>query len=421
MKQILKRLIIQFQERGLPKDLIPREVNLSPFLKTRNAMVVTGPRRAGKTYLMFQIMKELRRPLREIIYINFEDNVLVDFTPANFEDIITAYKELYPHETPVIFLDEVHNIPRWEIFARKLVDNHYRVFITGSNAQLLSKEYATRLGGRYLELEIFPLTFREYLKFRGVDYDSNVLYSDRSFQLISLFETYMNFGGFPEVTLADDDLLKEKLISSYFKTAFFRDIINRFKIRDDTLFEIILKKAAENIGNPFSFRSIRNKLTPLGYNVSPKTIIQYFDYAVNGYLLVPSYLKRESVLKREVERKMYFIDNGYLQSFYAEKNQSKKLENIVALNLRFQGHSLQYFRNTVEIDFLLSDSTPVQVCFDLSPKDTSRREVKALIKYLNLMGRKNGYILTWNETQTFEQKGKTINILPAWYFLLFRV
>ncbi len=418
MKEILKSLIIRFQENGLPQDLAQRDVNLAPFLETNNAVVISGPRRAGKTYLMFQIMAELNHPLTEIIYINFEDNVLVDFTPKNFEDILTAYKELFPEKRPVLFLDEIHNVPKWELFVRKLVDTRHKVFVTGSNAQLLSKEYATRLGGRYLEAQIFPLNFKEFLKFKNFEYDQNILYSDRRFQVLSLFEEYVNLGGFPEVTLTQNPVLKEKLIDSYFKTAFFRDIVDRFKIKDETLFEIILKKTAENVGQPFSYRSIQNKLQPLGYRVSSKTIIKYYDYAVKGFLLIPSFLKRESMVQREKERKVYFIDNGYLQTFFITANMSKKLENAVAVNLFSNGKSLFYFRNTMEIDFVLRESVPVQVSYHLSEPATLKREVNSLVKYLDYVGADVGYILTWNDSNTIEQGGKTVKILPCWYFLL---
>lgn len=419
MKEILKTLILRFQERGLPDDLVMREINLSPFLQTKNALVITGPRRAGKTYLMFQIMKELNIPIRDVIYLNFEDNVLVDFTPKNFEDILTAYKELHPNKTPHLFLDEVHVVPQWELFVRKLVDNRYRVFVTGSNAQLLSKEYATQLGGRYLEVKVFPLNFREFLKFKNEQFDRQILYSEYRFKILSLFEEYVNSGGFPEVTLAENPVLKEKLIDAYYKTAFFRDIVERFKIKDETLFEIVLKKTAENIGKPFSFRSIRNNLLPLGYSVSPKTIIHYLEYAIKGYLLLPSNLFRESLASRVRERKMYFIDNGYLQTFFVSRNMSKKLENTVAANLFFSGKTLRYFRNSMEIDFILEEKIPLQVSYQLSEPLTFQREVNGLAQYLNHAGSDIGYILTWNETDTLKQNGKKIRILPAWYFLLF--
>jgi predicted AAA+ superfamily ATPase len=361
----------------------------------------------------------MKRPMQDYVYLNFENNVLADFTSRNFEDILIAYKELYGNRSPVLFLDEVHRIPQWELFVRKLVDTRYRVFITGSNARLLSQEYATHLGGRYLELEIFPLTFREFLQFKNISYNEHILYSDQRFEILTQFEEYLQLGGFPEIVLTQNRLLKEKLIETYFKTAFFRDIVDRFKIRDEILFEIILKKTAENIGQPFSFRSIKNKLHTLGFRVSPKTIVQYFDYAIRGYLLVPSYLRRESVVQKEKERKMYFIDNGYLGTYYLSPNRGKILENAVALNFRFNGEKLFYFRNTLEIDFVMKDEIPVQVTYDFSDETTQQREIRGLFRYLQFTGKKEGYILTWNDSAHLEQEGKQIHIVPAWYFLLF--
>ena len=414
-------MILRFQETGIPNDLVPRNVDLSPLLETKNAVVISGPRRAGKTYFMFQIMKALQKPIKDIVYINFEDNVLVGFLPGDFEDILRAFKELYPHSKPILFLDEVHIVPQWELFVRKLVDTRHKVFVTGSYAEPLSREYATKLGGRYLEQEIFPLSFKEFLRFKDINFDKNVLYSDHRYHILDAFEEYVTYGGFPEVTLSENPLLKEKLLDSYFKTAFFRDIVDRFKIRDGRLFEIILKKAAENVGQPFSFRSILNKAQNLGYKASLKTIVNYFELATRGYLLLPSYLKRESVVQREKERKFYFIDNGYLKTFFISANLGRLLENAVATNLYFATKSLHYFRNKMEIDFVLEKSFPVQVVYNLSDESTFRREIQALIKYLNLTGQKNGLLLTWNEANTFEEGEKRIQLLPAWYYLLFKL
>ncbi len=421
MKELLKQLILAFQERGIPEPLIDREVELSPYIKTKNAVVITGPRRAGKTYLMFQLMKALQKPIDQYVYINFEDNVLVDFTSKDFENILIAYKELYPNRKPILFLDEVHVVPKWELFVRKLVDTGYRVFITGSNAQLLSKEYATRLGGRYLELSIFPLSFKEFLKFKTISVAPNILYSEKRFEILSQFEEYLSFGGFPEIALSPSVLLKKKLIEAYYNTAFFRDIVDRFNIRDETLFEILLKKTAENVGSPFSFRSIKNKIQSLGFRVSTKTILQYFQYAIQGYLLVPSLLLRESVIKKEIERKMYFIDTGYLGTFYSTPNIGKKFENAVALNLYFNGIGLQYFRNTFEIDFVLPNKYPIQVCYELHQAETKQREIISMVKFLNYINHPTGYLLSWNEHETITIEGKRIVIIPAWYFLLFNL
>jgi len=419
MKEILKNLILRFQESGIPRDLIHRDLDLEPYLHTYNAVVIAGPRRAGKTYLLFQFMATMMRDLREIIYLNFEDNVLVDFTFSDLEQILVAYQELYPGRKPSLFLDEVHNIPRWELFVRKLVDRKYRVFVTGSNAELLSKEYATKLGGRYLELEVFPLSFKEFLKFKKVTYDEKVLYSDVAYQLLALFREYIDYGGFPEVVLAQDPVLKEKLIEAYFRTATYRDVLRRYKIKDEVGFEIVLKKTAENIGKPFSFRSVVKKLRPLGYHLGTQTIINYYDYAVKGYLLFPASQWRESMLKRESERKMYFVDNGYLRTFLVTENLSKKFENTVARYFYFDKKKLYYFRSACEIDILAGDMAPIQVSYSLSSPEAEEREIKCLWKYLDLTDSSAGYILTWNERRTIRRGDKRIYVLPFWYISLF--
>ncbi|MCC7552501.1 ATP-binding protein [Candidatus Micrarchaeota archaeon] len=412
MKNEIKKIILEFQQNGIP-DFISRETKISSLLKTGMALIITGPRRAGKSYLMFQLMKETKLPMEQIVYINFEDNRLAEFNYKNFEDIIDAYKELSELK-PVFFLDEIHIIDKWWLFIRRLVDQKYVVCITGSNAKLLSKEYATHLAGRGIEHLQLPLTFTEYLKFKKIKKpDKNILFSNKRFEINNLFKDYLIYGGFPSVVLSEEN--QKKILNSYFNTVVYRDIITRYNITDEGAFNIFLKKLAENIGNPFKYAGIERLMHQVGLDITRKTLINYSQYANNAFFIFKSIDIRSSVKRREMERKIYLVDNGYLHLFYSDNDLGKPLENAVAIWIYNHYKELNYFRENEEIDFILPNGIPIQVCCDT----TNEREIKSLLKYMEYSKQKKGYIITLDEDKIIKENNIEIHILPAYYAFLY--
>jgi predicted AAA+ superfamily ATPase len=416
MRETIKKIILELHDQGLPLYK-KRDKDLKSLFNTGMAVVIIGPRRAGKSYFMYQIMDELKRPIKDYICINFEDNRLADFTYKNFDDILIAYNELYPNKKPIFFLDEVHNVDKWWLFVRRLVDKKYEVFITGSNAHLLSKEYSTHLGGRALETVLFPLSFKEFLKFKNINYDKNIIHSNKRFKILNEFKEYIAFGGFPQLVLNKNKDAKQMILNSYFNTVVYRDIIARYNIEDENVFKLFLKKVAENVGNPFTYRSLENIIRSLDYDVTRKTLINYSEACIEAFFILKSTVAKESVKKREMQRKAYLIDTGYLKLFYTNENFGKLLENSVATYFYTKYNKLNYFRGKNEVDFILPDNTPVQVCYDLDA--AYDREIKALIGYLKLKNKKTGYIITWNKYDEIKKQGYKIKLIPAYYFMLF--
>ncbi len=414
VKETIKKIITEFHERGLP-NLIERDID-KQLLNLPLAKVIVGPRRAGKTYVLFQIMKEMEKKgksIKDFIYINFEDNRLIDFNYKNFEDIIEGYAELYPSKKPIFFLDEIHNIRGWEFFVRRLVDQKYNVYITGSNAHLLSNEYATKLGGRYVEIQIYPLNFKEFIKFKGIRITKNIFYSHKRFFLLKYFNEYIRWGGFPEVVLLTTSE-KEAVLKAYLDSVIYRDIISRYKIQDTKIIELLVKKLAENITNPFSFSSIVKKIKTLGFNTNVKTISSYYSYLLESFFIINATQKKESFLKREMERKAYFIDNGYLSLFYMNKNKDKLLENVIARYTAEKLGQVVYYRNKYEIDFA---DIPMQVTYELT-EDNRKREIDGLLNYMAKTDKKKGIVITYNQENIEEKGGMKIYIIPAYKYLL---
>ncbi len=415
MRETIKRMIAEFHEKGIPKDLVPRDVNHRLF-RLPHAKIIVGPRRVGKTYLLFQIMKtylEEGKQIEDFIYINFEDNRLIDFTYHNFEDILEAYKQLYPGRKPILFLDEIHNVEKWEYFVRRLVDQKYKVFLTGSNAHLLSKEYATKLGGRYVEIPLYPPSFREFLRFKGIDLNPRYIYSDKRHHLLKHFDEYLRYGSLPETIFLDPEE-KRVVLRHYLDSVIYRDIISRYRIEDSKLLELMIKKLSENLTNPFSFNSIVKKLKAIGYKTNVKTISTYYSYLTEVFLIINATQMRESVLKKEMERKAYFMDNGYLSILYIGENKGKLLENLIAQHVYKKRGRLLYYKNRHEIDFA---EEPAQVTDSLT-SDNLDREVEGLFRFMEKMKKRKGYIITYDQEETIKKGSRTIHILPAWRYLL---
>ncbi|MCD6549180.1 ATP-binding protein [Candidatus Micrarchaeota archaeon] len=418
MREVIKTIIKEFHDDGLPKDVVQRDFDRH-LICLKLAKIIVGPRRAGKTYLLFQIMRELMSKgyeIEDFIYINFEDNRLIDFTYRNFEDILEGYREMYPSKKPILFLDEIHNVDKWEFFVRRLVDKKYSVYLTGSNAHLFSKEYATKLGGRYVEIKLYPASFKEFLRFKGMKVKKGWIYSKDRFKIIKFFDEFLKYGGFPEVINLDKKS-KEIVLKQYLDTVLYRDVISRYNVEDSKLLEFLIKKLAENVTNPFSFSSIVRKLKAIHYKTNVKTLSKYYSYLTDSFLIINTPLLRDSLLKREMERKTYFVDNGYLHQFYIKENKDKLLENMIAVHLLRERGRIYYLRNGYEIDFVDSSYPPIQVTYELN-EDNREREVRPLLRYMEKHGIKKGYIITYNQEETIKDGNKKIQVLPAYKFLL---
>ena len=425
-KEILKTIIREFHTRKLPA-LIKRNLSL-PF-NSRKIITVIGPRRAGKTYLLYQhILTLIEKGIKKekILYINFEDERLELF-PQTLDFIIQAYRELYPGlnlEECYFFFDEVQNVEGWEKFIRRIYDTISKnIFITGSNSKLLSQEIATSLRGRTVKYELFPLNFREFLKFKNFDFDINLDFYDpeKKAMLINLFKEYLLFGGFPEIPFLEEEL-KIKTLQEYFEVMLYKDIAERYKIKDTLILKYFLKKIAENTGKFLSINKIYNELKSLGLKVSKDTLYKYLDFAENAYFIKLVKKHYKSLIKSELaEKKVYLIDSGMLRSIrhLGEEGKDVLLETVIFKELFILNSEVVCFKEKKECDFVVNQNMAIQVCFSLQNESTLKRELEGLkeaCKYFNL---KEGYIITFDEKADLEiDKKLKVHIIPAYEFIL---
>ncbi len=413
-KDIFKKLIIEGQEFVRDVEVIPRDIDI----EKEGNYVFTGSRRAGKTYVMYQIAHELvqKEEMDKIVFINFEDERLIGLEAKDLGQILEAYYQLYGSvKKPIIFLDEIHILQGWEKFVRRLADQKYNVFVTGSNARMLSLDIATTLGGRFIIKEIFPLSFDEFVRFRGLEFDERMLYSQDRHKLAALFKEYFYFGGFPEVIGFQN---KKQYLSNLFQKLFYGDIIARNNIKNVQALRLLLKKLAESTCDEISFTRLANIIKSAGIRVGTATLIEYVRFLQDAYLVFSLRNVKSKFTERESVRKFYFIDTGILNLFLLNP-ETKLLETLVFNYLhRKDREELFYYRENYEVDFFVKSGSLIQVSYDISASATQERELKSLVKAAEKLGVKDLKIITYDVEDSLEYKGYGIVVLPAWKWML---
>ena len=413
-KTLLKQIILRQQEFISSLSIIDRGV---VFEQNVNYVLV-GMRRAGKSYLLYsQIQKlvELGENIERMLFINFEDERINGMQQGDLHLILEAYSELFEHQ-PIIFLDEIQNVKGWEHFARRLADEKYRVYITGSNAQMLSKEMAGALGGRYMVKEVFPFSFAEFLKYQGLNLTKNWLYESTKNDVVRLFNDYFYEGGLSEVF---DVVDKRSWLTSLYHKVIYGDVVLRMGLKSDTTLRLIMKKLAESVLQPMSIQRMKNILDSVGTRTTRETISQYISYLNDAYLTFSISNINNSLSEREGIKKHYFFDNGILNLFLSQ-SASKLLENLVAITLfKKFGADLYYYNQNVEVDFIEKESgLAMQVCYDLNDEETKKREIKALVAINKIFTLKDNIIVTRDTRDEFVVNDIKIKVIPIWEFLL---
>ena len=413
-KDLIKDIIVENQRFISSVSFFERDYAFEDVLN----YVLVGLRRAGKSYLLYQRIHQLLEKghrMEEICYFNFEDDRLGIMTLADLDIIKSAYEEMFDTQ-PVFFFDEIQVVEGWEKFARRLADQKYRVYITGSNAKMLSSEIATTLGGRYMIKEVFPLSFAEYLSFLGINVkEKNALHLYRK-EIVKHFETYFRFGGLPEVMNVAD---KRSWLSGLFNKVFFGDLIARYDIRNDFGLRILAKKLAESVKQPSSYNRLANVVSSTGKKTSTDTVIDYVNYMCESWLLLPLENIIGKLTERNTQRKYYFVDNGILNLFLPDPETSL-LENMVAINLiRKYKNEVCFYHNGVEVDFYLPEQKKlIQVSYSLQDESAFQRETEALAKVSKRLEVNDLMIVTKDEETVLEKGGKTIQVVPLWKWLL---
>ncbi len=414
-KEQIKQIIGENQE--FVKDITFME---RPFtFEDAGNYVFLGIRRAGKSYLMYQRIHQLLNKghtIEEILYINFEDERFIGLKSEELNDIKLAYEETFPYQ-PIFFLDEIQVVDGWEKFVRRLVDKKYRVYVTGSNAKMLSSEIATTLGGRFLIQEVYPYSFREFLLSQDIILKTNWLYTPSlRNEVVRTFDAYFYNGGFPELIAFKD---KRSWLSGLYQKIFFGDLVARYALRNSDSMSLLVKKLAESVMQPSSYNRLKNIVSSAGESVGVRTVIDYVGYLEETWLIfsIENYAARFA--ERESNRKYYFIDNGILNLFIFNP-ETLLLENLVAVSLyRMVGKELYFYNQNVEVDFYIPDQKwLVQASYNISDTQTFTREVNGLLKTAKFLKAEKLQIVTRNEERTVEQDGFIIEVIPIWKWMI---
>ena len=382
--------------------------------------VLIGLRRAGKSTLLYKIVQDLianGTDWNQIIYINFEDERLSEFSVNDFNDILSVQAEM-SDKKGWFFLDEIQNIDGWEKFARRLSDSKEHAFITGSNAKMLSAEIENRLGGRYLTKYVTPYNFREYLTARKIDFsDKAILATKESGKIKREMETYFYFGGFPENLEYKN---KREYVSSIYQKILLGDIATRHGIRNNTGLRLLIKKIAESVKDEVSYSKLHNILKTIGVSISKDIVIDYVGYAQQSFLIFAIRNYFSKFVDKETTPKYYFNDNGLLNLFL-NKEEAKLLENLVAINLWNKYKDNVYYLKGQNLDadfFVEKTGAVIQVAY--SAKNISNnRETKTLVEAAKtLKEAKKFIIITYEEENELTVDGVKIEIIPIWKWLI---
>lgn len=414
-KDLIKLLISEYQSYVSGVELIPRDVEFVDGLN----YVFVGLRHAGKSYLMFQRIAQLieqGHKKEEILYFNFEDDRIDSLEVKDLDLIKTCYEEMYDSR-PIFFLDEIQLVDRWEKFARRLADQKYQVYITGSNAKMLSSEIATTLGGRYMIYEVHPYSLKEYLKASGIDIlEKNAMFVFGK-QIVKLTNTYFQHGGLPETVGMKET---RSWMSNLFSKIFFGDLVARYRIRNDYALRVMIRKMAESVKQPLSYNRIASIVSSTGKKLSTDAAIDYIGYMTDTWLILPYENLYGKLQDKETNRKYYFTDNGLLHLFLVDANTSL-LENIVAVTLRRKYGDGSYFWNSknAEVDFVVpEEKLAVQVSYSMTDANTSKREIDGLIKLHSIQPISRMIVVTMEEENLIEKDGFHIELVPLWKWLL---
>ena len=417
-KNILKTIIADNQVEVPRYKVIPRDFEFEELVN----YVFVGIRRAGKSFLLYQRIQQLLAQgvqWDEILYINFEDERLVDMSLEDLNLLLEVHLETYGKK-PILFLDEIQNIAGWEKFARRIADTKHRVYITGSNAKMLSQDIQTTLGGRYIPVDVHPYNFKEFLNANEISLnEKSLLSTEGKAQVLRKFNDYFYYGGFPENAGFTG---KRDYLSSVYQKIYLGDIALRHSVDNTFALRIMFKKLGESVKQPLSFTRIANIISSTGARVGTQTVINYVEYAKDAWLISSIQNIAGKLVDKELNPKYYFTDNGILNLFLLDGNTSL-LENLVATHLlrKFGRNDTVFFYNKgIEVDFYIPDeTTAIQVCYSLDNNDTTfDREVKALLKITEVLECSKLLIITRDSEKVLEIDKKTIEVIPVWKWLL---
>ncbi len=414
-KEVLRQVVIkQKNELNLQENTVRREIldRILDSFSDERIIILTGMRRCGKSTLLKQIM----RNKSGWCYINFEDERLIDFKAQEFEALNEVLIESYGPSI-IYFFDEIQNVDKFETFLRRLQDEGKKIVITGSNASLMSKEFGTKLTGRYKSFEVYPFSFREFLSFKNITFakdDSYII--QKKVKMQTLFQEYLDSGGLPEYLKNRD----EDYIRTLYENILYKDIIVRYSIKKEKITKELVNILATNVSSKFTYNSLKKTLG-MGNAI---TVKEYISYLSNSYLFF-ELLKFSHSLRRQLNspRKIYLVDQAFNKvcGINFTPNKGRNLENAVFIELKRDKKDIYYYSNNNECDFLVKEGNSVtkaiQVCYLLD--DTNRdREINGLKDAMDEFMINEGLILTLEQTEEIAIDDKIIRVLPAYRWMI---
>lgn len=430
LRNIFQSIIALHQEE-IPLSLHERSLQL-PLNKQR-IVTVTGVRRCGKSSLLHLTINRLLASgvdKEQILYIGFDDERLANMDVSDFDEILQAYRLMYPDRplsSVYMFFDEIQIVKGWELFVLRVYKSYCKnVYVTGSTAQMLSGEMSSALRGWPDEYTEYPLSFKEFIAFKGIK--ANRYTEEGAALMANMFNSYLLTGGFPQAVLANVETERVKLLQAYFNTMLFRDMIEHYNISaSPSVVRYFLKRVFNNITKPSSVNNIYNDLKSQGLKLSKDSLYQWLDYACNIFLLhkVPKYSK--SIIKQSTSLSKYYVaDFALAKSVLLPQSEEKgkALENAVYMHLARhlnENEQIYYFNEGAECDFVIANDEGVkeliQVCWELDEFNTPR-ECGGLCAASAATGCKKISIVTCNQAQSIHYGDLQINVVAAWDFML---
>jgi len=381
--EIIKKVIAEWLEDKVLPPLIKRDVPDLDLNQILEIIAVAGPRRAGKTFYMYQLIQSLLAQgncsREDMLFVDFEDYRLVDFKDADMDSLFIAFQQVAGKAPTFLFFDEIQRLVGWSRVLRTLHNqNRFRIVITGSNASLLEREIATELRGRCRNILMMPFSFREFLRFHDISDAERTLLTPARGRVIKAFEQYLKEGGFPEVVKKETLPEKRELLQSYYQTIFYRDILERYNVKAKTLLEYVMRYSLNTFSDLFSISMLEKELKRHGLPGSKQTISNYFGYLQEAFFLTAhdkfSYSPRQRIMN---PKKIYLLDTGFS---------------------------------------MLKLKAAIQVCWELTQKNESR-EFRGLREAMNALDIREGFILTNDEENELTFEGVKIQIMPVWKWL----
>jgi predicted AAA+ superfamily ATPase len=435
-KERWMQIITASQEHTID-TYIPRD--LETPLHSNKIISVIGSRRCGKTTYLFHLMDQLKKqsiPPHSLIYINMENPSLFPLKPTDLMDMMEAYHLLYPsmiQDKKYLFLDEIQLVPDWEIAVRYLYDaENCQIWLSGSTSHLLSRDISTHLRGRSISYTLYPFSFRELVRYNNIDVqDPKLLYSSARFAIQKLYASYLQYGGYPEVLQTDHKDEKNRILQEYFETIFFKDLIDRYHIRNIQLMRELIKFLFTAIGSRFSVESYYRTIKQT-YPVSKQTIFNYLQYLEDIFMFFPV-KKYANSLKEQTKsfKKIYALDLGFhhIGGFEVIPSNGHRLENAVYIELLQRASKnpmleIYYDRQLKEqeVDFMVKEGSKwvalYQVCVNLSRETTFKREIRSLLLAKEKYHPQDIYIITEEEEEIPFPYPEEIHIIPFWKWAL---